>query len=102
MLSLRRTTHKSISQNNSIPTVKIKAIKYLTLANLSMLAFKTTKDLALLKSLILCKENLIFFLKSDILYMCGIPMWQLLAFIVLATPAIVINQKDKSKKSKNQ
>lgn len=90
-------TEKSKPNKYLNPIIKMKAIKYLTLTNLTMLGFKTTKDLFLLDQLYTIKDNLIQFLTTDILYETGIPIWQCLLFLMAATPAMIINQKSKKK-----
>lgn len=95
MLTIENQVPEPKKYLNSI--IKIKAIKYLTLTNLTILGFKTTKDLILLNQLYNIKDNLIQFLTSDILYETGVPIWQSLLFLIAAIPSIVINQKSKKK-----
>lgn len=78
--------------------VKMKVMKYLTLANISAIGFTTTKDVALMELLALGKGATIEYLTADVLVMSGILNWQLLLFIAALSPVLVLNQREKKSK----
>lgn len=82
-------------QSKVVISNKKKVIKYLLLTDLTLLAFKTSCDTSIIQSIMVSKDNFINFLQSDILYCCGIKVWQILLLSISALPFMIMNQSKK-------